>query len=85
MEVKLLANGSRSKNLWVEKDIEKLRKFNASEGCKNLYLLIVGSKNALHARHVLLDNKRIALKEASSIIADVGATAWGSVAIKISP
>ena len=85
IEVKLLANRNPLKKLGVQKDIEKLRKFGTSKGCKNLYLLIVGSKNAFKGRHLLLGNKTVYLENRSSIIADVGATAWGSVAIKISP
>lgn len=85
IEVKLLPNRSRSKSLIVQKDIDKLRKFNTHEGCKNLYLLIVGTRNAFQGRYVLLDNKRIDLDKAPAIIADVGATAWGSIAIKVSP
>jgi hypothetical protein len=85
MEVKLLSNGSRANNLNVQNDVIKLRKFSASEGCKDLFLLVVGSKNAFQGRYVLLGNKRIYLEKVPSIIADVGATAWGSVAIKIAP
>jgi hypothetical protein len=85
MEVKILANGSRAKILNFENDIQKLRKFSHSEGCKDLYLLIVGRKSELKGKDLLLDNKRIYLDKAPSIIADIGATAWGSIAIKVSP
>jgi hypothetical protein len=64
MEVKLLANGSHSKTLNVENDIKKLRKFSESEGCKDLYLLIVGRKSDFQEKHVFLGNKRIALETA---------------------
>jgi hypothetical protein len=83
IEVKLLESRARGRQVQVRSDIDKLREFNSLYKAASTYLLIVGRKADINNRHIVVDEKKIALSSKSPIIADVGRTAWGSVLVKI--
>ena len=83
IEVKLLPTRRKSHEVKVEGDVAKLVKFKKSNKLANIYLLIAGRKKEIDEAYVLIDGERIYLRDRAPVIADLGRTAWGSVAIRL--
>lgn len=83
LEVKLIASNSPGQSLKTERDICKLKEFKIKNLGACAYLLIVGRKVDLEKKHILVGQQCVLLRERPAIVADVGKTAWGSVAIRM--
>jgi hypothetical protein len=83
MEVKLLPTGRKGHEVRVAEDVAKLSQFKKSNKRANAYLLIVGRKIEIDKAYVWINEKRVDLKTQAPLIADLGRTAWGSVAIRL--
>lgn len=83
VEVKLLGSSGSGGAVAVKSDIQKLREFSHSNSSSSAFLLVVGSKSEIDKRKIIKDREVIHLASIPQVIADLGRTAWGSVAISI--
>lgn len=82
IEVKLLPARRKEHEVKVSEDVAKLSEFIESNERANAYLLIVGRKIDLDNAYVRMGKGKCLLSERRPVIADLGLTAWGSVAIR---
>ena len=83
MEVKLLPTRRKGYEVKVADDVAKLSEFKESNKRANPFLLIVGRKIEIDNAYVQIGRGKVLLSARGSVIADLGLTAWGSVAIRL--
>jgi hypothetical protein len=83
MEIKLIGSRAFGETMTVERDVEKLKEFKRANVEAMACLLIVGRKADIEKRKIKCGSRLIKLEDERKVIADVGVTAWGSVAVKI--
>ena len=65
----------------VAEDVAKLSEFKESNKRANTCLLIVGRKREIDQAYIWMGKEKVFLNAREPVIADLGLTAWGSVAI----
>lgn len=83
IEVKLLPTKRKGHEVKVKEDILKLAEFKKSNRRANTYLLIVGRKREIDSAYIRTSKGEDFLSARGPVIADLGLTAWGSVAIRV--
>lgn len=83
IEVKLLPTRRKGHEVEVADDVAKLSEFKESNERANACLLIVGRKIEIGNAYVRMGRGKVLLSERGPVIADLGVTAWGSVAIRL--
>ena len=79
--VKLLPTRRNGYEVKVAEDVTKLSEFKESKKRANTCLLIVGRKREIDQAYIWMGKEKVFLNAREPVIADLGLTAWGSVAI----
>ena len=83
MEVKLLSTRSKTHEVEVAGDIAKLSEFKESNHKAIAYLLVVGRSIEINKAYIRMSKGKTLLSAHAPVIANLGQTAWGSVAIRV--
>jgi hypothetical protein len=83
IEVKLLSTRRNGHEVKVAEDLAKLSEFKESNKRANTCLLIVGRKREIDHAYVRMGIEKVFLSAREPVVADLGLTAWGSVAIRL--